>query len=401
MDAKQLKTLGSFDEIAEAAENLINEGNQNHPKYERTFTKKEAYEYLKCDKRTLERYVNELGINAKKYEGIDFMLDLSDVYRIREALPPSTILKSTIKPFKRTNKQRCQTIVVQNQKGGVAKTMTAITLATGLAVLYHQMYRVLIVDMDGQGTLSMYQPPEDLTQRRRTIGDLLKSDLNKSLSASDFEAQVRATVSDTTIPNMKILPADQKDREVEAEFHTALFSGSLDNPYNRLERILEVIKDDFDIIIIDTPPSYGFASLNAYRGATSVIFPMTATQNDLDATSNYFSYLPETYTAMLGSGHKGYDFIKILLTNFEETTSTLEVQGKMTMNFPTYMLSEVFKKSEAVRKCSLDKNSVFDISPSTFPGNKTMFKSAVINATSIVNSIHSEIYKVWQAQLQE
>ncbi|EGR4213375.1 AAA family ATPase [Vibrio metoecus] len=400
MDEKQLRTLQSFDEIAESARYLIQTQDANFPKFVRTFNRKEAYVYLKCDGRTLDRYIKELGIDPKKYEGLDFLITLDEIYKIRDALPATTILKSTIQKFTRRKGQRCQRIVIQNQKGGVGKTVTADTAATGLAIEYHQEYRVCLVDMDGQSTLSMYHPPMGNTYRRTTIGDLMRAELMQPMDNEQFEKMVRSAVADTTIPNLKILPADQKDRQLEADFHKAVFSGKLENPYSRLSRILDIIEDDFDIIIIDTPPSYGFASLNSYRAATSVIFPLSATQNDLDATCNYFSYLPEVYSSLIESGHKGYDFIRIILTNYEESSSTLDVQSSLTDKFSKFMLGEVFKKSEAVRKCALEKNSVFDVSASTYNGPKNTLLAAVINAKSVVAAIHRDIYNIWQQQLE-
>ncbi|GAK86650.1 chromosome (plasmid) partitioning protein ParA [Vibrio ponticus] len=399
MNEKQLRTWSQLDEISVAALQLIVTEDEINPKFERTFTQKEATEYLKCDSRTLKRHISELDIKVAKY-GVDFILTLEEVYRIRDALAPTTTLKKQVTPFKRSPKQKCQKIVISNQKGGVGKTVTTITLGSGLAVEYHQGYRICIIDMDGQSTLSMYQPNLDTSGRRATIGDLLIASIEGKMNENEFSEYVKASVADTTIPNLKILPADQKDRELEAIFHKAVFAGQLTNPYDRLSQILEVIEDDFDIIIIDTPPSYGYASLNAYHAGSSIIFPLSANQNDLDATCNYFAYLPKMYTSLLECGHHGYDFIKVLVTNYEETSSCLDIQDKLTQHFSSYVLGESFKKSEAVRKCARAKNSVFDLSPSTYDGHKGTLKTAALNARAVISKVHTEISNTWKKQLE-
>ncbi|MFL7013581.1 ParA family protein [Enterovibrio norvegicus] len=402
MDSKQLETLGLLSEMADESAQLTSKLETIFPKSPRTFTRPETTEYLKCDYRTVQRHASELGINPGRFksEGIDFLLDIDDVYRIREALPASTVLKSSYKPFIRSGNQQCQIIVVQNQKGGVGKTLSTITISTGLAIEYHQGYRVLVVDMDGQSTLTMYQPPKidenGHQARRTTVGDLLMKDP----SSADYIESVKAAVADTTVPNLKILPADQHDRQLEAEFHKGVFNGQISNPYSRLKSILDAITEDFDIVVIDTPPSFGFAALNSYLAATSVIFPLGANQNDVDATCQYFQYLPEIYKTLVEQGHGGYDFIRMLVTNYEESVSSLEVLNELNTHFPKFVFSTQFKKSEAVRICALAKNSVFDLSASTYGGTKKTFIPAKLNAAVVVSEVHLELMKVWKKQLE-
>jgi ATPases involved in chromosome partitioning len=396
MNEQQINTLELLDELAEASQSITINSGEIHPKVPRTFTKKEATDYLKCDPRTLARYAAELEIDTAKYRehGIDFLMTIEEIYAVRDKLPSTSILKKKHEQFVRSAHQKCQRLVIQNQKGGVSKTVTAITLGTGLAIELHQQYRVCLVDMDGQSTLTMYQPPAEGEERTTTVGDLMCMDPD----SEGFANTVKGAVYDTTVPNMKILPADQADRELEAEFHKGLFEGTITSPYTRLSRILEVIEDDFDVIIIDTPPSFGFAALNSYHAATSIIFPLSTSQNDVDATCQYLTYLPRVYKTLLNSGHNGYDFIRMLVTNFEESTSSLEMLDTLSTHFDPFLYKTCFKKSEAVRKTSLEKNSVFDLSKSTFDGTKSTLQAAKINARAVVDEVHRDLKNVWNKQ---
>ncbi len=396
---KSIETLEKFETLADSALELLNERADLNPKRGRTFDRPEAVDYLKCDYRTIEKYCADLGIDPRSrandpLEPIAWQLTLDELYQIRDVLPETTILKKKLAGVNpRMQPKGCQVIVVQNQKGGVAKTLSAITLATGTATEYHQGYRVAVIDMDGQSTLSSYQP--NLTNEpRSTIGELLELDPQ----SDSYPEKVKSGISDTTISNLKIIPADQSDRDVEATFHNLMHEGLMTNPYERLLSIIDVIRDDFDIIYIDTPPSLNYASINAYRASTGVIFPFGAAQNDTDATCQYFTYLPKIYRLLIKLGHEGYDFIKMLITNYEESYSSQEVMSELKEYFPLDLLPTKFNKSEAIRVCSKERNTIYDISKSGYTGTKSTFSKAKLNTNAVLADVMDEITKVWKSK---
>lgn len=394
--SRSIETLVELEKIASNAIELLNKREVTRPKLPRTFDCVDAVEYLKCDYRTIEKHAAELGIDPKAYaqQGIKWLVTLDDIYKIRDALPETTILKKKYTPFKRFPSQKTQVIVNMNQKGGVGKTMTCITIASGMAVEFHEGYRICVIDMDGQSTLSAYQPSVT-GEPRTTIGELMQ--INPDVES--YKEKIKGSVSDTTIPNLKIIPAAQNDRDVENIFHEGVFSGTIDSPYTRLKSVIEAIEDDFDIILVDTPPSLGYASINAYNAATSVIMPLGANLNDTDATCQYLSYLPKMYKSLIAQGHQGYDFVKLLLTNFEENSATsLDVQDELSAYFDGHLFTSTFKKSEAIRRCSLDKNTVYDLSRSMYDGHKATFKSAKINADAIVFEVMRLVRAVWRQE---
>lgn len=416
MDSNQ--TLVKMLEIADSSKSFLGFRDSIRSKVERSFNRKEASEYLRSDGRTIERVAEELNIDWKigKDDGIPWFLTIDQLYAIRDALPENTALKKKVKKFQRQPHQKCQIITVGNQKGGVGKTITANTYATGFAAEYHEQFRVLLVDMDGQSTASTYHPSlksldEQNADRqvwndlagvdeqyrntkigRITVGDLVKLDP----MTDNYKALVKLGIADSTIPNLKILPSVQADRDIEEIFHQQVFSGEMKNPYTRLASILAAVEDDFDIIIVDTPPSYGYASTNAFFAATSIIFPFGANQNDTDASIQYFSYIPETYANLIKQGHQGYDFIKILITNHQESSnSSLSVIQELQAGFGEWLFAHKFNNSEAVRLCSLNKNSVFDLSASTYEGHKRTFTSAQLNAKFVIDEAMQSIKKAW------
>lgn len=391
-------TTQNFQSLKQGADDYIKRRNQrllaNHSKELRNFTRAESSTYLGIDAKTLDKYVVSAEIDPRRHEDSQWSLDMSEMYRVRDLLPDN--LRKEPK-FTRSDKQSTQVIVIQNQKGGVGKTVSAATIASGLATEFHQEYRIGLIDMDGQATLSMYYAPEADQEGELSIGDLMMGHFDLDEGESLEQVYADAFLS-TTIPNLRILPAAQSDRAMEGWFHEQVFSHKLTSPYSLLSNIIDNVKDEFDIIIIDTPPSLGYATFNAYFAATSVVFPLSITENDIDATCSYFSYIPQVWALLENANHKGYDFMKILLTNHRDSSTTTELMNSLYDYFAPYLYSKEFKHSEAIRQASSLLSTVFDMSKSEYPKSKSTFQSAQQNSYEVTSQILRDIVNVWREQ---
>lgn len=391
-------TTDIFQNLKKGADEYIKRRNlrllANHRKELRNFTRAEASAYLSIDAKTLDKYVSAAEIDPRRHEDSQWSIDIDEMYRVRGLLPDA--LRKEPK-FKRSAQQQTQVVVIQNQKGGVGKTVSAATIASGLATEFHQEYRVGLIDMDGQATLSMYYAPEAEQEGYLSVGDLMMRNFDLDEGES-FDQVVSEAFLATTIPNLRILPAAQSDRAMEGWFHEQVFSHKLTSPYSLLADIIESVKDDFDIIIIDTPPSLGYATFNAYFAATSVVFPLSITENDIDATCSYFSYIPQVWALLENANHAGYDFMKILLTNHRDSSTTTELMNSLYDHFAPYLYSKEFKHSEAIRQASSLLSTVFDMSKSEYPKSKSTFQTAQQNSYEVTSQILRDISNVWREQ---
>jgi len=398
MDTQQ--TTSNFQSLKQGADAYIKRRNQrllaNHRKELRNFTRAEASVYLGIDAKTLDKYVTAADIDPRRHEDSQWSIDIAEMYRVRDLLPEA--LRKEPK-FSRSEQQSAQVIVIQNQKGGVGKTVSAATVASGLATEFHQEYRVGLIDMDGQATLSMYYAPEADQEGNLSVGDLIMRNFDLD-EGETFEQAVSEAFLETTIPNLRILPAAQSDRAIEGWFHEQVFSHKLPSPYSILAEIIDAVKDEFDIIIIDTPPSLGCATYNAYFAATSVVFPLSITENDIDATCSYFSYIPQVWALLANANHDGYDFMKILLTNHRDSSTTTELMNSLYDHFAPYLYSKEFKHSEAIRQASSLLSTVFDMSKSEYPKSKSTFQTAQQNGYEVTSQIQRDILNVWREQEQ-
>jgi chromosome partitioning protein len=144
-------------------------------------------------------------------------------------------------------------VAVANQKGGVGKTTTAINLGAGLAELD---YRTLVVDLDPQGnaTTGLGINPRSL---HASLYDVIINEL-----------PLEDCVEATSFRNLFVAPASLDLAGAEIELVPA-FSREL-----RLRRALEAVRDDYDFILIDCPPSLGLLTVNGLAAASEVLVPI-------------------------------------------------------------------------------------------------------------------------------
>ena len=141
-------------------------------------------------------------------------------------------------------------ISIANQKGGVGKTTTAINLACSLAVLD---YKTLLVDGDPQANATTGNG-FDLRNIQVSVYDCLVNDTD-----------IRQAILQTETPNLSLLPShlDLVGAEIELINHPGR--------EKKLEQILNLVRNDYDFIIIDCSPSLGLITLNALTASNSVI----------------------------------------------------------------------------------------------------------------------------------
>lgn len=143
-------------------------------------------------------------------------------------------------------------ISVANQKGGVGKTTTAVSLSASLA---KKGKKVLLIDADPQGNATSAVGVDK--ECETSIYDVLVN-----------EVEVDKVMQDTSIKNLKVCPSNINLAGAEVELV------SMVSREQRLKEQLEKIKDDFDYIIIDCPPSLGLITLNAFTSSDSVLIPV-------------------------------------------------------------------------------------------------------------------------------
>jgi len=159
-------------------------------------------------------------------------------------------------------------ISVASQKGGVGKTTTAINLASCLA---QENQRVLIVDVDPQGSASSGLGVNGNDIAVGTYEVLIG------------EAQIQQAIRPTSLANLDILPSGQRLSGAEIELVSMLGRES------RLKNAIAQVRDNYDYIYLDTPPSLGLLTVNALTASDSVLIPLQCEYLALEGLSQLIS----------------------------------------------------------------------------------------------------------------
>ncbi len=211
--------------------------------------------------------------------------------------------------------KNCEIIAVANQKGGVGKTTTAINLGAAFAIAERN---VLIVDLD---------PQANSTTGFGFNKHRVERDIYSVLVG---ETSQKEAMLDCSLQFLKLIPSSRNLARFELELI------SEDDNHLYLKRILKPIADQFDYIIIDSPPSLGLLTINALTASDSVLIPIQTEYYALEGLSdlmNTIKRIQENFNSQLMV--KG-----ILLTMFDERTNLSKQVGE---EIQGYYKSKVYR----------------------------------------------------------
>lgn len=198
-----------------------------------------------------------------------------------------------------TKQKMSQKIAVLNQKGGVGKTTTVINLA---AYMGKAGKRILVIDLDPQGNATSGLGIDKATLHFTTL-DVLDQSAKTAQSIVSLEMQgVHLLPTNADLAGAEVSLVGQESREL------------------RLRQAIDTVAHDYDIILIDCPPSLGLLTINALAAADSVIVPVQAEYYAMEGLGQLMQVIQRVQSAL----NPSLSIRGVLITMYDSRTSLSE-----------------------------------------------------------------------------
>jgi chromosome partitioning protein len=230
-------------------------------------------------------------------------------------------------------------IAIANQKGGVGKTTTAINLAAGLA---QRGKRVLLFDCDPQGNSSV------------SFLDMRTVEESAYELMMDGHGTLRQYIYRTPVENLELVPSRINLAKLESKL-----VGDFDAPF-RLRDRLELLRDEYEIVIIDTPPTLGLITVNALVAATHVLIPIQSSYFALEGTDD----LLETIEKVRARPNPDLRVLGVVVTMHDRrTTLAKEVYEQIRNVFRSQVFETVITRSVRLEESPAYKEPIYTFAP--------------------------------------
>jgi chromosome partitioning protein len=193
-------------------------------------------------------------------------------------------------------------LAVANQKGGVGKTTTVINLAASLSAAGRT---VLLVDVDPQANMTSGLGLRGQKAAGGTVYNILTAPDGLAIKDPDV------FIIPTSLPQLSLIPADRNLTGAEIEMV------SLPGRESQLRRFLNPLRDRFDHVFLDCPPSLGLLTLNALVAADGVMIPLHCEYFALEGLADLMTTLRRVRAGM----NPDLDVDSVLLTMYDERTN--------------------------------------------------------------------------------
>lgn len=235
-------------------------------------------------------------------------------------------------------------VVIANQKGGVGKTTISLNLAVALA---EQNKKVLLIDLDPQGNATSGLGVSKNIER--TVYDVII-----------HGNHIREAMVSTGHPGLLVLPANMHLAGATIEL------AGLDFREFILKKAIDAIRDDFDFILIDTPPSLGLLTINAFVASDQILIPMQCEYFALEGVSQLLS----VYESIKNFANPRLQILGVVLSMVDYRTKLTEaVAGEIKNHFSERVLNTVIPRNIRLAEAPSFGQSIYQYAPESKGAN--------------------------------
>lgn len=290
---------------------------------------------------------------------------------------------------RRREDDRLQVIAVTNFKGGSGKTTTAAHLAQYFAL---RGYRVLAADLDPQASLSALfgiQPEFDLEPNETLYGAIRYDEAQRSL---------KSIIKATYFSGLDIIPGNLELQEFEHETPRALTSASRSTDklfFTRVASALKSVEDDYDIVVLDCPPSLGYLTLSALCAATSVLVTIHPQMLDVASMSQFLHMTAGLFDVVeRAGGNANYDWFRYVLTRYEPNDgSQSQIAGLLKGLFGDRVLTNSMVKSAAISDAGITKQTLYEVGRENF--HRQTYDRAIEALDAVNHELEELVRDAW------
>lgn len=233
-------------------------------------------------------------------------------------------------------------LAIANQKGGVGKTTTAFNLSSALALLGKN---ILLVDTDPQAH-STVSSVNDPARYDKSLYDVL----------TDANVKMSDAIVESSTPGLWVVISKIAMAKLEP-----ILLGEVDGHF-RLKDSIEPIKNKYDFIIIDTPPTLGLITINALVAATHLLIPIQSSYLSLEGTDD----LLETVEKIKRNINPKLEIMGVLITLHDKRTNiSKDVAERIKRAFGKKVFRTIISKSVKLEESPAYKESIFTYAPNS------------------------------------
>ena len=281
-------------------------------------------------------------------------------------------------------------VAVANFKGEVSKTTTAVTLAQGLGLRGH---KVLVIDMDPQGSAS-------------NLFGFLNSDIDDDRTLLPLcygtEVSVDYAIQPTYWDGIDIIPASLSLYSAEFALPARQKDSANLEFWNVLKYGVDTARQNYDVIVIDTPPALSYLTINALLAADGLIMPIPPSTLDFTSSTqfwNLFNQLTNSLVKMQGKT-KEFDFVSVLLSRVDSNdTSATVVREWISAAYGDIVLPVEIPKTSVTSAASAEFGTVYDADVSEIKART--YRRAFDAYERFVELVEGQLQVAWKRQTNE
>ena len=270
-----------------------------------------------------------------------------------------------------------------NFKGGVGKSMTTLLLLQYLAI---NGLKVLGIDLDPQATLTTwfgFIPDIDLNEDD-TLATTLLEDTNdiKRVIRKTYFTGIDIIPGNLELQNAELLLPALSDEKISL----------LGSPLKRLQKALDKIKNDYDVIIIDCPPNTGALTMNAVSAINSVLITLPPSMPDFASFIRLTKTLQRVFKAVKPDQ---LDFFRILLTKHKGNAAANKLDQLMRKLYGEYILVNHMVDSAEIDNTA---NALLSLYEKPYATNSSTYRRALEACDKVNLEIFQAFKEIWDAQ---